>query len=153
MDMERLDAIILAAAGVRRLNMENRISEYLPLETVLPAVGQGSLCLEIRSDDSETQAMVECLDDPQTRTAVSGERAFLGRLEGGCQVPIAAHGNMEEGRFTLRGLVSDLNGTRMLKENITGLPLQAEILGQRLAERLIAAGADKILESLKMDTD
>jgi len=152
-ESENLDAIVLAAAGVKRLNMENRISEYLQFEDMLPAVGQGALCIEIRTDDSETKTLIASLDDPETRTAVTGERAFLNRLEGSCQVPIAAYGEIDRGRLKLSGLVSDLNGTRILKANKSGALDQSETIGKKLAERLIADGADKILEMLKTEIE
>jgi len=153
MKTANLDGIILAAAGVHRLNMKNRITEYLPFETMLPAVGQGALCLETRSDDVKTQQSLAPLDDPETRTAIGAERAFLNRLEGGCQVPIAAYGQMEKDRLKLKGLVSDLEGIRMLKADISGLPEQSNIMGKKLAEQLITAGADEILEALKTEID
>jgi hydroxymethylbilane synthase len=89
LEAENLDAIILAAAGVKRLGIEYRITEYLDEKVMLPAVGQGALCIEIRENDHEVESIITLLEHHETRTVVMGERAFLNRLEGGCQVPIA----------------------------------------------------------------
>ena len=103
LEAENLDAIILAAAGVKRLGIEYRITEYLDEKVMLPAVGQGALCIEIRENDPEVESITTLLEHHETRTVVMGERAFLNRLEGGCQVPIAAHGKIEKRQiYTLR---------------------------------------------------
>ncbi|HPA13848.1 MAG TPA: hydroxymethylbilane synthase [Desulfobacterales bacterium] len=146
---EDLDGIILAAAGVKRLNLENRITEYLNDDIMLPAVGQGALCIEIRKSDSKIGPMVAALDHHQTRAVVMGERAFLNRLEGGCQVPIAAHGKTENKIFTLCGLVANVDGTVIIKDTLTGSEEESECIGVKLADRLLSMGAKKILETLK----
>ena len=151
LETEALDAIVLAAAGVKRLNFDAKITEYLDESVMLPAAGQGALCIEIRKDDRETARLVEALDHPDTHSAVLGERAFLSRLEGSCQVPIAARAEIENGRLTLRGLVADIMGTAGVKDTISGPAASAETLGIELADRLLSMGARDILENLKAD--
>ena len=146
---ENFDALVLAAAGVKRLNLEHKVTEYLDPEFMLPAIGQGALCIEIRKDDSTVGSLVASLDHTPTRTAVAGERAFLNRLEGGCQVPIAGHGRISENQFTLTGLVAEVDGTRVIRGEKSGPPDSSETSGIELAEELLARGADKILEKLK----
>ena len=149
LEAEDMDAIVVAAAGVKRLNFEDRITEYLDEEVMLPAVGQGALCIEIRENDLPVSEMISTLDDSQTRTIVSGERAFLNRLEGGCQIPIAGHGKIENDRYMLTGLVAEVDGSRLIKDSISGPVEASENLGVELAERLLDKGADKLLERLK----
>jgi len=144
-----LDAIILAAAGVKRLNLANKITEYLDYDVMLPAVGQGALCIEIRKHDLEIEKIVSQLNHPDTRAVVMGERAFLRTLGGSCQVPVAAYGEINKNSFTLRGLVADIDGKIIIKETITGPENSSESLGIKLAQRLLSKGADKILEKLK----
>jgi hydroxymethylbilane synthase len=148
LETENLDAVVLAAAGIRRLGLERRITEVLDERIMLPAVGQGALCVEVRSADARTLERVSRLDDLKTRITVSGERAFLARLEGGCQVPIAAHGRLDDGRLSLTGLVSDVEGTRLIKETAEGPADSAESLGRELAETLLARGARQILDEV-----
>jgi len=145
---ENLDAIVLAAAGIKRLKLEDRISEYLKSDIMLPAVGQGALCIEMRQADAVIGPMLAALDDPNSRTAVSGERAFLNRLGGSCQVPIAGHGKITAGTFNLTGLVADVDGNRVIKADLSGPVDGTEALGIQLAEQLLARGADRILEEL-----
>ena len=148
---ENLDAIVLAAAGIKRLGLSERITEHLDYSIMLPAVGQGALCIEIRKNDPKIQNIIAPLDDPETKTAVLGERSFLNRLEGSCQVPIAAIGNINNHRFTLEGLVADIEGKTIIRDSISGPMNTAENIGIELAERLLAKGADKILAELKSD--
>jgi hydroxymethylbilane synthase len=148
LDKGLMDTIVLAAAGVRRLGLEKRVTEYLDPSQMLPAVAQGALCIEIRESDPETEALVRILDHPETRTVVLGERAFLHRLEGSCQIPVAGHGSLKNGRFTLEGLVANLDGTVVLRESAAGRADQALEIGIELAERLLARGADHILQEL-----
>jgi hydroxymethylbilane synthase len=148
LETENLDAIILAAAGIKRLGFENRITEHLDENIMLPAAGQGALCVEIRQDDPEVGPIVVSLEDNQTKVIVMGERAFLRRLEGGCQVPIAAHGKIVENRFTLCGLVATLDGTTVIKETFSGPVDSSETIGLELANRLLSKGAKTIMEDL-----
>ncbi len=149
LETENFDAIILAAAGVKRLGLESRITQYLDDSMMLPAVGQGALCIESRKDDAEVLPLIAALDHPATRTVVMGERAFLNRLEGGCQVPIAAHGKIENNWFVISGLVADLEGKTIIRETLSGVLSESESVGIRLAETLLSKGAGQILESLK----
>lgn len=153
LETENLDAVILAAAGVKRLGLEDRITEYLNETIMLPAVGQGALCIEIRQNDPVIESLVAALEHPQTRTVVMGERAFLNRLEGGCQVPMAAHGKIENNTFTICGLVATLDGTTVIKDTLSGPAGSSAQIGLDLAERLIAMGSQAIIESLKEDLD
>ena len=149
LESENFDALVLAAAGVKRLNLEHKITEYLDPGIMLPAIGQGALCIEIRKDDSTVGPVVASLDHASTRAVVAGERAFLNRLEGGCQVPIAGHGRISEKQFALTGLVAEVDGTRVIKGEKSGPLDSAETIGIDLAEELLAGGAHKILEKLK----
>jgi hydroxymethylbilane synthase len=148
LETENLDAIILAAAGVKRLGLEGRITEYMDENVMLPAVGQGALCIEIRQNDTEVEPIVSSLEHHQTRVEVMGERAFLNRLEGGCQVPIAAYGKIEKNTFTLCGLVATVDGKTVIKETLSGPKDSSEIIGVKLADRLVAMGAKTIMENL-----
>jgi hydroxymethylbilane synthase len=148
LDGPDLDAIILAAAGVRRLGLEYRISEYLSEDLLLPAAGQGALCIEIRCDDAVTAAAVAGLDHFPSRRVVLGERAFLHRLQGGCQVPIAAHGKMDGASLFLAGLVASVDGKNIIRDSISGPETQAESMGVELAERLLSKGADRLLDEV-----
>jgi hydroxymethylbilane synthase len=152
LETEDMDAIVVAAAGVRRLDLESRVSEYLDEDIMLPAVGQGALCIEIRENDPEVAEMVASLDHPETRIAVNGERAFLSRLEGGCQIPIAGLGKIENKRYLLTGLVADIDGSNLIKDSISGPVESSEQIGIELAERLIEKGADRLLKKLKEST-
>lgn len=148
LESEALDAIVLAAAGVRRLGLADRITQILDESILLPAVGQGALCIEIRENDSRIAPVVADLDDLATRQVVMGERMFLNRLEGGCQVPIAGHGHIDENGYTLTGLVCDVDGSHQVKQSQTGPEAQSEQIGRQLAETLLAMGAGEILERL-----
>jgi len=144
-----MDAIVVAAAGVKRLGFENKITEYFDDNIMLPAVGQGALCIEIREQDTRITSLVDCLDHYHTRRIILGERAFLHRLEGGCQVPIAAYGQIEKNVFTLTGLVASVDGKTIIKNEMSGTEENSENTGIKLAENLLAAGAKELLESLK----
>jgi len=148
LDAGQMDAIVLAAAGVKRLGLAARITEVFAEQVMLPAVGQGALCIETRSADATTVSLVAPLDDQTTHTVVTGERAFLNRLQGGCQVPVAAHGKLDDNRFTLQGLVASLDGRRVIRDQLAGPVKSSRQVGLDLAERLLAAGADVILESI-----
>lgn len=151
LETENMDAIILAAAGVKRLNFESRITEYFDENVMLPAVGQGALCIEIRENDTEIEPIVAALDHQKTRSAVMGERAFSNRLEGGCQVPIAALGKIEKNIFTMSGLVADIDGKILIKKTLSGPVEESETIGVKLADSLLSMGAKKILENIKAE--
>ena len=145
LDDGEYDAIILAAAGLIRLELEDRIRAYIAPEVSLPAGGQGAVGIECRLDDQATLALLNPLHDSLTAEQVLAERALNRRLQGGCQVPIACYAIHQQGQLWLRGLVGAPNGSQMLFDEITGAPEEGETLGVQLADRLLAAGADKIL--------
>lgn len=145
---EGYDAVILAAAGLIRLGLRDRITEFLAPETSLPAVGQGAIGIECRRDDARINALLERLHHPPTATCVSAERAFNQRLDGGCQVPIAGFAQLAGGRLRLRGLVARPDGSAVVRGEAEGTPDAAQVLGIGLAEDLLARGADRILAAL-----
>jgi len=145
---DNLDAVVLAAAGMHRLGFAARISEYLSIEVSLPAIGQGALGLETRRDDAATNALIDFFNHPETAHAVIAERALLARLEGGCQVPIAAYGTVGGETLTLTGLVASVDGRQVLKKRIHGPVTEAERLGTSLADDLLIMGAGKILNEV-----
>lgn len=140
-----LQAIVLALAGLNRLGFQDRIGSILSLDDFLPAIGQGALGLEIRRNDMETFKRLRFLNDPSTEKTVRAERSFLKRLEGGCQVPIAGHGRLDGDRLFLQGMVAELDGSKIIKDIVSGSKEKPEEVGVTLAERLLSAGADKIL--------
>ncbi len=148
MDEEKMDGIILAAAGLIRMEEAHRVTEYLPPEISLPAVGQGALGLEARVDDVKTLSYLEFLNHESTRVCVDAERAFLARLEGGCQVPIASYATIDGGKVTLNGLVGALDGTKIFRESISFSPCDRFEKGAALAESLLSQGAGDILKEV-----
>jgi hydroxymethylbilane synthase len=144
----KLDALILAAAGLNRLGLSHLYQGCLPEGQMLPAVGQGALGLEVRVKDLRMRELVACLDDPPSRVAVTAERGFLARLQGGCMVPVAALGQVTGDSLMVTALISDLQGQRLLKDSLTGSGEEAESLGRRLAERLLAQGGREILAEI-----
>lgn len=148
LDRGDFDAIILACAGLRRLELGERIRAALEPEVMLPAVGQGAIGIECRSDDSRVRELLAPLNDPKTHVRVRAERAMNHRLEGGCQVPIAAHAELGHGVIVLRGLVGRPDGSEVVEGVISGRPDDAEELGVVLAEDLLSRGADDILRAL-----
>jgi hydroxymethylbilane synthase len=143
-----LDALILAAAGLRRLDLAHVARGYLSVEEMLPAVSQGALGLEVRREDRQVRELIAFLDDPSTRAAVTAERGFLARLEGGCVVPVAGLGRMEQDRLVLEAMIGDLDGRRLIRDSISGPAAQADSLGRELAERLLAQGGREILAGI-----
>ncbi|EXJ10532.1 hydroxymethylbilane synthase [Nitrincola nitratireducens] len=148
LDAGEFDAIILATAGLIRLQLETRIRQEIPAEESLPAGGQGAVGIECRLDDHELIALLQPLHDLDTADRVLAERAMNRRLEGGCQVPIGCYALLEGDQLWLRGLVGRPDGTLVLRDDIRGPRDQAESLGITLAERLLAAGADEVLKSV-----
>ena len=144
-----LDAIVLACAGLARLGLESHINARLDPATMLPAVGQGAIGIECRSDDAHTRALLKALDDTATRTALAAERAFARALGGSCQSPIAGLARIERDRLTLEGLVAEPDGSRLLREGVSGGCARAEQLGEELAQRLLKLGARELLERLR----
>jgi hydroxymethylbilane synthase len=148
MEEGRYDAIILAAAGLRRLGWEAKITEYIPEDMSLPAIGQGALGIEIRADDPDTREAVSFLNDRDTAFAVRAERGFLKRLEGGCQVPIASYGRTEGDGIFLKGMVGRPDGSEIIRGSARGSTFDPEALGVGLAEQLLARGAKEILDEV-----
>lgn len=148
LDNGEFAAIILAAAGLLRLGFAERIAGYLPVEQSLPANGQGAVGIECRASDQRVQALLAPLEHGITRNCVLAERAMNRRLQGGCQVPIGAFATQHGEQITLRGLVGSLDGSEIIRDQVQGPASSAEALGQQLAERLLAAGAGKILTAV-----
>lgn len=148
LETEGLDAIILAAAGLKRLGLAHRITEALPATVSLPAVGQGAIGIECRVGDIEVEALIRPLHDLDTADCVVAERAFNARLDGGCQVPIAGHAELVSQGLRLTGIVADPDGQGFVTDQIEGERTDAARLGRALAERLLAAGADRILQKV-----
>jgi len=144
----QFDAIVLAAAGLRRLGWEREITEYLAPEISLPAIGQGALGIEGRGDDQFLRSLLSGLEHAPTRTMVLAERALLHRLQGGCQVPIAAHATLNGSDVTLEGLVASVDGKEIIRDTVRGTVADPESMGIELAERLLARGGDKILQAI-----
>ena len=142
------DAIILACAGLVRLEMGDRIRQRLSAEQILPAVGQGSVGLEAREGDDEVLSLISVLDDAETRYRITAERAMNHQLQGGCQVPIAGHALLEGDQLYLRGLVGEPDGSRIISGEIRGPKADAEKLGVQLADELLGRGARAILDKL-----
>ncbi len=142
------DAILLAAAGVRRMGWEARITELLAPERFLPAIGQGAIGIEIREDDDRVRELVGALNDARTATRVRAERALNEALQGGCQVPIAGYSEISHGVIVLRALVGRPDGSDMVQGVISGRPEDAAELGRVLAEDLLSRGAREILDEL-----
>jgi len=151
LDDGQYDAIILAAAGLIRLKMSKRIADYIEPEVSLPANGQGAVGIECRIDDEVTKALLAPLEHTQTRIRVNAERSMNRYLEGGCQVPIGAYAFVDGEQVHLRGLVGAVDGSEILRDEVTGHVNDAEELGIELAKKLLAQGADKILAEVYRD--
>ncbi len=148
LDEGEFDAIILAAAGLKRLNKASRITEYLEPETMLPAIGQGAIGIECRKDDQQVLDLIGPLDHNDTQLCVRAERAVNRRLTGGCQLPISAFAEFSDGSLWIRALVGRADGSRMIRGEIRGAAADFEALGSRLGAELLSRGADAILEEL-----
>ncbi len=142
---EEYDAIVLAVAGLLRLGQADRVTEYLPVDIMLPAVGQGALVVEMREDDTHTRQLLAALDHAPTRAATTAERAFLRALGGGCHVPVAAYGETRDADLRLRGLIASPDGKRVVRSEMTGNLADAKTIGPALAQRLLAQGGKEIL--------
>lgn len=148
LDENGYDAILLAAAGLRRLGLSERIAEALDVERFIPAIGQGVIGIECREDDAVTRQLIAGLHDPQTAQRLAAERALNSRLGGACQVPVAGHARINAGELHLQAMVGDPGSSLQVRDEIRGPVDQAERLGIALAERLLDAGARPILQSL-----
>lgn len=142
------DAIILAAAGLERLGHGDRITALIPPDVCLPAVGQGALAIEARTADDEVRSMLEFLNDLPTKQSTDAERAFLGLLEGGCQVPIGVHADVAGEQIKIEAIIAALDGSTVLRDTITGKAEDAVALGQQLGKKMLAAGGQEILAAI-----
>ncbi|MBA2378509.1 MAG: hydroxymethylbilane synthase [Blastocatellia bacterium] len=148
-DESDVDAMILACAGLERLGLDARIRQMIPTELMIPAVGQGTVAVEIRDGDTEAAELCRAIDDPATRVCVTAERAFLRTLEGGCQVPIGGYAVLKGHDITLTGYVGSLDGAMHFRESHSGPGSDAEAIGLALAEKLIALGASDLLDEAR----
>lgn len=148
LDNGEYDAIILAAAGLIRLGMKERIASFIETTTSLPAAGQGAVGIECRTDDLAVQALLAPLADKETTACVLAERAMNTRLQGGCQVPIGGYAVLENNQIYLRALVGELDGSAIIRAEGKSAVENAEELGVQIAEKLLAQGADRILENV-----
>lgn len=142
------DAVILAAAGLERLGHSDRIKAVIPSSVCLPAVGQGALAIECRTDDAEVRQMLDFLNDMPTVHATNAERAFLGLLEGGCQVPIGVHADVEGEKIKIEAIIAALDGSTVLRDTIEGAADDAVALGQELGRKMLANGGQAILAAI-----
>jgi hydroxymethylbilane synthase len=150
LDEGHCDAMVLAAAGLLRLQLSDRISEYFDVNTCTPAAGQGALAIECRQNDKEIRAILDAIDDEPVRAATAAERAFLDRLGGGCSVPVGAIAHMnDDGSLTVTGCVASLDGARVLRHTLTGKPGESTALGGTLVEHFLLQGASSILDGLR----
>ena len=148
LDKGEYDAIILASAGLKRLGFEDRIKEYLDTDISLPAIGQGAVGIECRSDDARVNELIATLNHLDTQVCVLAERAMNHRLEGGCQVPIAGYAQLQGDRISMRGLVGRPDGTLVVRGDVAGPSKDAEQLGIQLADDLLSKGAREILQEV-----
>ncbi len=148
LDSEGLDAIILAAAGLRRMGWADKIAQIIPAEIILPAMGQGAVGIETRKHDPEVLEAIMALDHEETHLALDAERSFVDVLDGGCQVPIGAYATLEEKNITLSGLVASLDGKTIFQASQQKLLTEAKQLGQELGKEILAMGADKVLKEI-----
>ncbi len=148
LETENLSGIILATSGLIRLGMAKRITQILPENIIIPAIGQGALGIEVRSEDRAIKDIISFLNHKETEICIKAERGFLKELGGGCQIPIAAYAKINGNRLFIRGMVSDLKAERFLIESLEGDLNIPEEIGKRLAEELLKKGANKILEEL-----
>lgn len=149
MNEHKLDAIILAYAGVERLGLSHVITDIISTDSVLPAVGQGAIAVEIRSDDKDTAAIMAKINHMPTLITTKAERAFLRQLEGGCQVPIGCLAQINDGEIHIEGLIASIDGQEVLRDSASGRLDQAEMIGQQLAQNLLDQGGQKILQEIK----
>ena len=148
LDDGQYDAIILAAAGIKRLGLEQRIAQFIPHDEILPAIGQGAIGIECRSDDKEVEALIMPLNDDVTHCCVETERALSRRLYGGCQLPIAGQATLNNQELTVTGLVARVDGSEVVKSSLAGNSSDGDRIGTELAEQLLADGAEQILQEI-----
>src|SRR5262249_55320640 len=141
--------IILAAAGIKRLGYEQRITQVFNDDIMVPAVGQGALGIVCRSDDASTRRVIRFLDHKPTRTAVTAERGLLRALGGSCQIPVAGRAALQGNRLTIKGLVGSLDGTRIIADELSGAEDRPSELGLELGHKLLSMGAAEILAEIE----
>ncbi|GAB4374645.1 MAG: hydroxymethylbilane synthase [Calditrichia bacterium] len=152
-DQSDWQGMILATAGLERLNLHERISQRIPTDIILPAVGQGCFAVMLRRNDEAVAEMLQAVHCPEVAFPVFAERALLRTIEGGCQVPLGAFGEVQNGGIMLRACIASLDGKKFVKDQISGPLGQYERLGKSLAEKLIAAGGDEILREIRSGID
>ena len=152
LEEERFDAIILAAAGLTRLGLENRITQYFDARDCVPAVGQGIIGIECRDDDATNIAFVRALNDPNTWQCCVAERAFAHRLEGSCQSPIAGFATLQGEQLQLHAVIGSPDGREMYRGSRDGALPDAQTIGVALAEQLLNDGAGQLLERLRQES-
>lgn len=143
------DAMIMAAAGLQRLELEEYITEIIDPEVIMPAVAQGAIAIEVRENDAEVMEILQQINHQPTWIAILAERAFLRTLEGGCQVPLGCYSVIEEEEITLHGFVASIDGKEQIKDTVTGNTNDPESCGKELAAKLLDKGAGKILSNIK----
>lgn len=148
LENQEMDAIILAAAGLKRLGLEKYITQILSAKICLPAVGQGALAIETRQDDPEVLSVLEFLNDSGTIAAVTAERAYLREVQGGCQVPVGVYGQINGDQLLLEATILKIDGTREVRAQMSASCSEAEELGVKLAQQMLAAGGKEILDEL-----
>jgi hydroxymethylbilane synthase len=147
-EMDNLAGVIVAASGLKRMGWAGSVSQYLSVEFMLPAVGQGVLGLELRSQDNETRGVAAFLNHETTWLEVGAERAFLKRLGGGCRLPIAAYGKIQGNQLLVRGLVGGMDGRVMLRDEVSGATTSGQALGETLADKILARGGRELLDEV-----
>ena len=147
-----LDAIVLASAGVKRMGLNDQVTETIPTEICLPAIGQGVLAIETRLNDQAVKETIAFLNDEETTVVMEAERAFLRRLGGGCQVPIAAYARLLGDGLEIEGMVASVNGKKVVRQSRRGKREEAKALGIELAERIRSLGGDEILREIHEDS-
>ena len=148
LDEGHMDAIILAAAGLTRLGHEDRIKQIIPQDYCLPAVGQGALAIECRSDNFQVRQMLDFLNNTPTKQATDAERAFLGLLEGGCQVPIGVHAEVKDGHLNMTAVIASLDGSTLLRDTAEGNAADAVSIGRALGQKMLDNGGKEILAAI-----
>jgi hydroxymethylbilane synthase len=141
------DAIVLASAGLTRLGLERRVTEFLSTKVMLPAIGQGAIAIETREDDHETIELASRLEDIATRRAVEAERAFARKLGANCRTPIAAYAKVDGNSLAIDGMVSSTDGRMLVRSQLVAGSMESEKAGEELAESLLQKGAESILEA------
>ena len=153
LDAGEYDAAVLAVAGLKRLGFGDHITEVLPKSMILPAVGQGALAIEAREDDAETRELVAFLNDEVTVACAKAERAFLARVEGGCQVPVGVYATPEDGGLHVEAVIASLDGKRLYRDHVSGQVKDAETIGTQLADKLLDMGGIDIMHEIGLLLD